>query len=536
MKKKIGNLISLRIKHSLDFKDNDKYCIILFFVCLTIHLMLSFVGWGNTLCDNHSSRQTLTAISTYYTIKDGFKINYITPVLGKAWAVPLEFPLYQWIVAAVVIISKIPLDQGGRLVSLIFFYFSFIPIYFLLTHFIAKKSHRLIFLCLILASPFFIFWSRTFLIEPLALFLSLSFLLGVVNSTIKSRSLVVLITCVAGTLAGLTKITTFSIYYLAGLIFYFLFRVRSNSWVIGLPDVSKKKFISSIFLFGVPVIINLWYIHFADMQKSLNPIANVFTSYASRWWYIGRIEDKFTWEAWSQILKFSSSIIFYATKVFIISYGFIFGLLFILAQRYRKEALFCLLLFLSGPLVFTNLYYRHIYYYYANAVFLLSSLAFIVVSLLEDNKWKYFTKLVILPALLLTMYSTYFFSYYSTQKKNHLYLRPLIEAIKSHTSESDIILIYGFDWHPEIPYYSQRRALMYHIWTGGVFSDNRFKLALKSLENEKIGGMVVGGETGEDKRKDRVFIEERIKELNLLPHPVFQDYFADFYVTQGSAF
>jgi hypothetical protein len=535
MKKKLSILISLRKKHNLDFKDNDKYCIILFFICLTIHLMLSFVGWGNTLCDNHSSRQTLTAISTYYTIKDGFKINYITPVLGKPWTVPLEFPLYQWIVAAVVKISKIPLDQGGRLVSLIFFYLSFIPIYFLLTHFIAKKSHRLISLCLILASPFYIFWSRAFLIESLALFLSLSFLQGVVNSTAKSRSTVLLITCVAGTLAGLTKITTFFIYYLIGLIFYFLIRVCSNSWVIGLPVVSKKKLIGSVFLFGVPVIITLWYIHFADMQKSLNPIASCFTSSSSTWWYLGRISEKFTLVSWKQILEFSSSLIFYPTKIFIFIYGFIFVLFFILARKYRKEALFCFLAFLSGPLVFTNLYYRHIYYFYANAVFFLSSLAFLVVSLLEDNKWKYFTKLVIFPVLLLTMYSTYFFSYYSIQQKNHLYLQPLIEAIKSHTKESEIILIYGFDWHPEIPYYSQRRALMYHIWTGGIFSDSRFKLALKSLENEKIGGMVVGGETGEDKRKDRVFIEERIKELNLLPSPVFQDYFADFYVTKGSA-
>jgi hypothetical protein len=535
MKKKLDIPILAKERLTPDFKHRYKYPVVLFFICLSIHLMLSFVGWGNTLCDSHSSRQTLTAISTYYTIKDGFKINYITPVMGKPWTVPLEFPLYQWIVATVVIVFKIPLDQGGRLVSLVFFYLSLFPIYFLLARFVANKSHRFIFLCLILASPFFIFWSRTFLIESLALFLSLSFLCGVVDAGAKPRSLAVFISCVAGTLAGLTKITTFFIYYLAGLIFYFFFQMRNDGWAIGSPDISKKKLVPAIFLFGVPVVIASWYIHFADIQKSLNPVARCFTSSFSTWWYLGRISEKFTLVVWKQILEFSSSLVFYPSAMLILVCGFIYSLFFVFARKYRREALFCFILFSAGPLIFTNLYYRHIYYYYANGIFLLLSLGFLVISLLEDSKWKHFTKLVILPALLLTMYATYFVGYYPVQKKNHLYLQPLVEAIKSHTKESDIILIYGFDWHPEIPYYSQRRALMYHIWTGGVFNDSGFKLALKSLENEKIGGMVVGGETGVDMRKDSSFIEERIKELNLSPHPVFQDDLADFYLTQGSS-
>ena len=139
------------------FKDDNWYFFALFIACLLIHFNFSLVGWNNTICDMHCFRQTQTAISTYYLIKEGFRINYITPVLGKPWAIPMEFPLYQWITAAFAIVSKINLDQAGRFISLLFFYSSLLPLYYLLSLFIVKRTHILVFLCLLLASPVYIF-------------------------------------------------------------------------------------------------------------------------------------------------------------------------------------------------------------------------------------------------------------------------------------------------------------------------------------------------------------------------------------------
>jgi hypothetical protein len=173
-------------------------------------MILASIGWNNTLCDQHGFRQTQTAITSFYTIKEGFKLNYITPILGKPWSIPMEFPLYQWIVSLFVLITQINLDQAGRLVTLLFFYLSLIPIYYLLGYFVSDKSHRLVFLSLLLASPFYVFWSRAFMIESLALFLSLCFLLLFVRNLTRPAPLTYLAACAAGALAAITKITSFS--------------------------------------------------------------------------------------------------------------------------------------------------------------------------------------------------------------------------------------------------------------------------------------------------------------------------------------
>ena len=46
----------------------------------------------------------------------------ITLVLGPPWSIPIEFPLYQWNVAAAVKIFNTPLDQTGRFFSCLLFW------------------------------------------------------------------------------------------------------------------------------------------------------------------------------------------------------------------------------------------------------------------------------------------------------------------------------------------------------------------------------------------------------------------------------
>ena len=77
--------------------------------------------WDKPLLDMHSFRQTQTAISAYYMAKDPWMFfNYITPVLGKPWQIPMEAPIYQWIVARWHNMTAMGLDQSGKLVSIAF--------------------------------------------------------------------------------------------------------------------------------------------------------------------------------------------------------------------------------------------------------------------------------------------------------------------------------------------------------------------------------------------------------------------------------
>ena len=64
------------------------------------HAFLLGVSWRSSGLIGQEFRQTQTAISCLFTQRDGYKIAYPTPVLGKPWSAPMEFPLYQWAVAA----------------------------------------------------------------------------------------------------------------------------------------------------------------------------------------------------------------------------------------------------------------------------------------------------------------------------------------------------------------------------------------------------------------------------------------------------
>ncbi|OGE03651.1 hypothetical protein A3G16_01965 [Candidatus Curtissbacteria bacterium RIFCSPLOWO2_12_FULL_41_16] len=503
----------------IDFE--SLYFLLIFIVVLLIHLLLSTIGWNNTINDHHGFRQTQTAITAYYVLKDGFRLDYLTPVLGKPWSIPMEFPLFQWLVALLVMGTKINLDSAGRLLSITFFYLSLVPIYFLLDNLITKKRHIFVFLSLILASPVYIFWSRTFMIESLAMFLGFVFLVIISKLASKPKVPILLLAIVVGVLAALVKITTFAIFDLAA-IFLFLRFWRGR--------VSVGRIIQFLLTVGTPLVVNFGWVYFSDYLKAQNEFAAGFiTSGAMRFWNFGTLAQRFSYDSWVGVFNLAGPNIWgmhfvqssFLTLIFIIIF-YTFNLL--LKGKYCKETFAFFLLFLAGPLIFTNLYIVHDYYWYANAVFLLFSLGFLINSFLNISRLKIVAKFIVLPVILLTMYQAYFARYYSIQKFNNVAYLPLANAIKYFTKPDDILLIHGFDWSSEIPYYSQRRALM-DRWNL-PFESSKFQLALKNLGDEKISAMVLRRDASVNEK----FIAERIKKLNL-SGPVFKDQDIELYIT-----
>ncbi|HLP08436.1 MAG TPA: hypothetical protein VK178_09730, partial [Opitutaceae bacterium] len=73
----------------------------LFSLALAAHLACALRGWEIPGLLGHGFRQAQTALSIDAMKQDGFRLDYATPVLGKPWAIPMEFPLYQWLVMRV---------------------------------------------------------------------------------------------------------------------------------------------------------------------------------------------------------------------------------------------------------------------------------------------------------------------------------------------------------------------------------------------------------------------------------------------------
>src|SRR5258708_806650 len=72
-----------------------------------------------SLIDRRSFRQTQTAISVRAMLDGGPWLAYETPVLGQPWSIPFEFPTYQWLVALTELATHLPIDQAGRVVSVV---------------------------------------------------------------------------------------------------------------------------------------------------------------------------------------------------------------------------------------------------------------------------------------------------------------------------------------------------------------------------------------------------------------------------------
>ncbi len=410
---------------------------------------------GKPLLDRHLFRQTQTALTTYWMVEEGIKIAYETPLFGPPWTIPFEFPTYQLIVASIVKVFDVPLDQTGRLVSLSFFYLTLIPLYFVIRSFSCPKRDWLIVSSLLLTSPFYIFWSRTFMIESTAVFL------GATSSAVfyyilkieKIKNRYISIASIVCCLAALTKITTFCVFLGFNFLGLAYFLIPTN----GSRVLSSRKVLKiGIATFLLPVVVAMVWTKYTDVLKSNSPtpMAEMTLSSNLNVFAFGTIEQRFSPERWLRMETHGIDYLLSAPIPILIVL-----IVFLLLKKGNVVRTLSLLAFASGPMVFFNLYYQHDYYWYANGVFAFLFIGCTISCVTSNEALNRYC-----ACLLLLVYSgfqviTYNHSVYS----NSGYAKRIIdvaEDIKSLSNPDDSIMIYGYDWNSAIAYYSERKSIM----------------------------------------------------------------------------
>jgi len=490
---------------------------LVFCLALLISFCVVQIGWRNPLLDLHSFRQCQTAISTYYTLQEGFHLAYLTPVLGKPWSIPLEFPLFQWIVAAVVIVTNLPIDEAGRLVSVTFFYGTLLPAYKLLSIFLTKD--RLLVLAIYLCSPVYLYWSRTFMIESTALFWSLCFLAAAGHGLIRNHYGLLALASFCGVVASAVKVTTFAVFlFAAGLLVLYLWTLRPSPW--------KKRtlfhyFCAAVLLFGIPVLTTQLWTEFADAKKALTPMAEGLLSFRSTEWNFGTLAQRMSSLYWSKIYGHSLPYLIGGPALLVLP------LAALLMQRtHRKAILLSLLAFAAGPAIFFNLYQEHEYYWYANGIFLLFAIGLSVAALAANPVWRKPVYAIVVPVLFLVLFTAYFDKLYRWQTSRGGSFLGLAAEIQRVTPRDSILLAYGFEWSSALPYYSERRAFM--DFRNRPLNDPEMKAAFQKLGDESITCLVVAG----PRRGDGKFLQERIDRFQLGQTPAVRHPLADVYVRQ----
>ncbi len=476
---------------------------------LALHLAASLVGWHDQGFAGHEFRQAQTAISTYYIAADhNYGLAYPTPILGKPWSIPMEFPLYEWTVARLVTWFHWPLVETGRGVSLACFYLTLPAWYLLLGAAGVSPRRRLIALMVVLVSPLYVFYSRAFLIESMALLLASWHAWFVVRATQEQRPGWLAGAWGFGCAAALAKVTTWAAVLLpcAGYTLWLMAAAPPRTW-----SGSIRRAAWSLAAVIPPLLAGWWWVRTADALKVQNPAAHFLASGPMASFNFGPLALRFTGEFWRQLAAHWDAIVYPVVPLVLVS-----AVALVPRGRRLGLPLLCLAGFLGSQLLFAHLYFAHSYYFYANGFLLTGAVGLAVGRVVDQENWPALVRYGVLAAALASGAGRYVADYLPRQRVINPAATGLSQLVQTLTAPNDVIVVFGHDWSAAIPFSARRRALM--VPSGTEYETERWARSLALLADENLTLALVdhpGSATDPAVRR-------RLDELHLHPVPVAQ--------------
>ncbi|BFG74342.1 hypothetical protein PTKU46_23750 [Paraburkholderia terrae] len=403
----------------------------------------------------HAFRQTQTALTSYWACRGGLHFAYWTPVGGYPWSIPFEFPIYQWIVAAIACPLGFALDPVGRLVSYVFWIGCLWPTRIVCRRLFAARAplYFWTFASLFISAPIYLFWGRSFLMESAALFFALVYVaysLEMIAGEDRWRDAV--FTFAFLTLAILQKSTTVLPLLLFSLAY--LYKARGELKVFWRSQMIGKGLLA----YGLSFLIGLVWVKYSDHVKMHNAFGAFITSSALESWNFGTLAARFSYDLWVKVIwtRVIGQNVAGHLGVFLVIAGLIFA-------RHRRYVIAASLgLFLLFFMVFENLLFVHDYYPDSNTVYLIFAVAVSIGGLVESLPRA--TPVII--ASYVGVLAINLFGYFSgplwaeetTHYDDSYPLLAVAKFVREHTAPDDPLVIYGEDWSSALPYYGQRKA------------------------------------------------------------------------------
>jgi 4-amino-4-deoxy-L-arabinose transferase-like glycosyltransferase len=426
-------------------------------IAIFYFILVNIIQIDNPLLDRHGFRQTQTALTSYWQTEGGLRFDYQTPVIGKPWMVPFEFPIFQSIVSITAIFIG-NLDISGKLVSLLAALITIPYSWKILEEFKFKDNEIKIAHIIYFTMPTITFWSGTFMIESTALFFTLGaiyhFILAVQN---KKFTINYIFFSVLLTFAFLQKVTTILVPFgmTGGLFLYH----SMGSKIIKINFFEKFLLIVSAVL---SCLIFVFWLRYSDSIKTEGEIAQHLTSNALAHWNYGGFDEFFNLQYWRSILLRAFSM----NSAIILGPLFLSISIFKIGLKRNVKVVVCVILFFLPMLIFKPLHRVHDYYQYSNLIFLAVLMGHIIGGQIDGGR-KYI--MIYLTFIVVAINVIIFTGVYANSKFTKIHFNQnntlkLSNYIKNHTTEGDVILTFGADWSSEISYYSQRRAVMVPDW------------------------------------------------------------------------
>lgn len=469
-------------------------------------------GWSIPGLGGHEFRQTQTALTIQSMQETGFKVAYETPILGKPWSIPMEFPLYQGAVVGFCAITGKDIVDGGRWVSVLAFLAGLPAFWFLLRGVGLSRGGAALALVPVVLAPVHQFFARTVMIESMAWAASAWFLVGVMRYRRTGDVHGLALALAAGAVAVLVKPTTWSVFCLPWAA---VFLRDAWRWRTGAAAATTgRRLVVQAAGIGVPLLLCgfLWVAR-ADAIKAQNPIAHFLLSSELRGFNFGTWEQRTSGESWGEMLGRWRDTVAPA-------WALVPGLAVALVGRGRRlVALAALLGFVGGPMIFFNLYLKHDYYFFANAAGLAVA-AGLGAAVLWERRGRWWQgplpALCVVVLLAWGQWRTYATTLLPVQVEFMTGDHGLTRAIRRVTDPGDVIVAHSPDWNSSLAFYSGRKMLMIPdaqmFFHPGRVAEN---LALLADESVPLVLMI---------RESRVqpdWAAERILQFGLSPNPLF---------------
>jgi 4-amino-4-deoxy-L-arabinose transferase-like glycosyltransferase len=245
------------------------------------------------LLERHAFRQTQTAYTARIFHTDGIDLLHPQlPVLGPPWEVPFEFPLFQ---AGAALLMDAGVDETIALrgFCLAWFIVSAVLLYALVRPRIGRVG-AIAALAVFLFSPLDLVWSRTSMIEFLAVAASLGFAVAALRWRDDGGARWWALAAALGSIAMLVKVTS-AVFWIVPFALLGFGR-----------DAGARRHWRSIPAWGlvlVPVAAGLAWTRHADAIKAASDATAWLTSGALVTWNFGTLEQRQDLGAWASALR-----------------------------------------------------------------------------------------------------------------------------------------------------------------------------------------------------------------------------------------
>ncbi|MDX2226609.1 MAG: hypothetical protein SFY92_05945 [Verrucomicrobiae bacterium] len=435
----------------------DGIIVLLFLIMIAIRLP----HLGAPLLDYFEFRQTQTALTAYWFAREGVTLPaYPLPVFGSPWTAPMEFPLFQMIMAGVHLMG-VPLDMAGRGCAVFFYVASVAMMLWLIRRLGVGPLACVAFVGFATFSPYGIVWSRACLIDYCSVFFSLVYLALALMGREKGWSVgLVLAVILAGGMAGLVKVTTLPVYWagvvvLAGDHLGEIWKKHGNKW----SGRDWGQLAGWILALLVPVLLAMIWTHLADeVKRGAEPTRHLASS-ALKEWNFGTLQQRLNPFEWHRIFNnISHWVLPWFWPLMLV------GLVALRGQT-RLSGLVqgSLVLGALGTVcLFFNLHFVHEYYLISISLilWLLAALGLEKMALfIRHPRGRWWLVAVVLTVLAIDSSRSKFVS----DACEFPYRSPVLtvaKAVREHLPAGQEIVILGHGWDPSLPYYLERKALM----------------------------------------------------------------------------